>query len=185
MQRSTMPTDLYFQAEAIEDAEGTVIGGQFVDVTYQQFLERKSQLGTQGGFKPLWIPDFLFGFQKSLVEWSILKGRDAIFADCGLGKTPMQLVWAQNVVEQTNRPVLVLTPIAVGAQTEREADKFSIDARRSPDGKVHPGINIINYERLHYFNPSDFSGVVCDESSILKSFDGVRRREITEFMRKT
>lgn len=152
--------------------------------SYHDFLQRKSQLDTYSGFDPLWIPDFLFDFQQALVEWAIRKGRAAIFADCGLGKTPMQLVWAENVVRKTNGCVLILTPLAVSAQTIVEAEKFNIEAHRSQAGELHPGINITNYERLHYFKPDDFSGVVADESSILKNFDGVRRSEVTEFMRK-
>lgn len=152
-------------------------------MSYSDFLDSKTQLGGKSGFDPLWIPDFLFDFQKSLVEWAILKGKAAIFADCGLGKTPMQLVWAENVVRKSNKPVLVLTPLAVGSQTIREGEKFGIECRKPVDGKPWNGINVINYERLHHFNPDDFSGVVLDESSILKSFDGVRRSEITEFMR--
>jgi hypothetical protein len=153
-------------------------------MNYQEFLDRKTQDSSALGFSPLWMPDFLFGFQQALVEWAILKGRAAIFADCGLGKTPMQLVWAENMVRKENRPVLLLTPLAVSAQTIREAEKFGIEATRVADGKVVRGINVTNYERLHYFNREDFCAVVCDESSILKSFDGARRQEITEFMRK-
>jgi hypothetical protein len=96
----------------------------------------------------------------------------------------MQLVWAENVYRHTNRPVLIMTPLAVGAQTVREGGKFGIEVHRSATGFVHKGINIVNYERLHYYNPNDFAGAVCDESSILKSFDGARRLEITEFMKK-
>ena len=151
---------------------------------YADFLARKTQLGSQDGFAPVWMPDFLFEFQQSMVEWALLKGKAALFEDCGLGKTPQQLVWAENVVRKTNRPVLILTPLAVSHQTLLEAAKFGIEAHRSLDGTVYPRINITNYERLHYFNPSDFAGCVCDESSILKSFDGQRRSEITEFMRK-
>src|SRR5262249_43910793 len=114
----------------------------------------------------------------------IRKGRAAIFADCGLGKTPMQLVWAENVWRYTQRPVLIITPLAVSAQTIREAEKFGIECRRSALGEIHKPITVTNYERLHHFDPAEFSGVVCDESSILKSFDGVRRGEITAFMRK-
>lgn len=106
-----------------------------------------------------------------------------MFADCGLGKTLMELVWSQNVVEHSNRPVLLLTPLAVGAQTIAEGEKFGIACKRSLDGTIWKGINVANYERLHYFNPSDFAGVVCDESSILKSFDGERRKQITAFLR--
>lgn len=152
--------------------------------SYEEFLAVKSQLGGMSGFEPLWLPDFLFDFQKSLVEWSIRKGRGAIFADCGLGKTIIQLVWAENVVRKTNRPVLILTPLAVSHQTVAEAAKFGIEARRSLAGEAGNGIIVTNYERLHYFDPNDFAGCVCDESSILKSFEGERRQQITEFMRK-
>lgn len=151
---------------------------------YEAFLDVKSQLGGQSGFAPIWMPDFLFDFQASLVDWGIRKGRAAVFADCGLGKTPMSLVWGENVVRKTNRPVLYLNPLAVSHQAVTEAEKFQIEAHRSSDGKVWPGINITNYERLHLFDPNDFAGVICGESSILKSFDGARRQEITAFMRK-
>lgn len=152
---------------------------------YQQFLENKAQRGADAGFDPLWIPDFLFDFQKSLVEWAVRKGRGAIFADCGLGKTPMQLVWAENVVRKTGGNVLILTPLAVSDQTVAEAEKFGIEAKRSKDGAIHSGITVTNYERLHHFDPDRFSGVVCDESSAIKHFDGKRRKEVTWFMRKT
>jgi hypothetical protein len=151
-------------------------------MNYANFLDKKTQLGTFDGFEPLWLPDFLFDFQRHLVDWSIRKGKSAIFADCGLGKTPMQLVWAQNVVQKTNRPVLILTPLAVSHQTVAEAEKFGIEASRNPRDKQK--IIVTNYEQLHHFSPHDFIGCVCDESSILKSYDGKRRGEITEFMRK-
>jgi len=130
------------------------------------------------------MPDQLFDFQQSLVDWAVRKGRAAIFADCGLGKTAMQLTWAENVARHTGKPVLILTPLAVAAQTIREGEKFGIECRRSSDGTVSGRIVITNYERLEHFKPADFAGVVCDESSILKSFDGARRNEITDFMRK-
>ena len=150
---------------------------------YLDFLRAKSQQGTGSGFEPIWIPDFLFDFQRALVEWALLRGRCALFEDCGLGKTPQQLVWAENVVRHTNKPVLILTPLAVSQQTVAEAEKFGIQARRSREGEVHSGINVTNYERLHHFSPHDFAGVVCDESSILKSFDGATKAAVTEFMR--
>jgi len=153
-------------------------------VNYTDFLERKTQLGTFDGFAPSYMPGFLFDFQAQLVDWAARKGKAAIFADCGLGKTPMQLVWAENVVRHTGKPVLILTPLAVSQQTLGEAHKFEIDAHRPQHGEARSGINITNYERLHHFNPDDFGGCVCDESSILKSFDGARRNEITEFMRR-
>ena len=152
-------------------------------MNYSEFLDRKSQSRSDSGFGPVWMPEFLFDFQKRIVEWAIRRGKAAIFADCGLGKTPMSLVWAENVRRKEGKPVLILTPIAVGVQTLREAKKFGIQACRSQDGKSEGGIVVSNYERLHLFSPADFSGVVCDESSILKNFDGVRRNAVTEFMR--
>lgn len=151
---------------------------------YRALLDRKSQFGVEDGFNPVYVPDHLFDFQASLVEWSVRKGRAAIFADCGLGKTLMQLVWAENVARYTNKNVLIIAPLAVAAQTLTEAEKFGIECRRSSDGSVTSKITITNYERLDRFDANDFIGVVCDESSILKSFDGSRRQQITDFMRK-
>jgi len=151
---------------------------------YGEFLRQKSQGGADSGFAPVWMPDFLFDFQRELVEWAVRKGRAAIFADCGLGKTPMGLTWASNVARKTGKPVLYLTPLAVASQTVREAEKFGIEARQSKDGAHAGHIIVTNYERLHYFSSSDFGGVVCDESSVLKSFAGERRGEITAFMRQ-
>jgi hypothetical protein len=153
-------------------------------MTYQEFLNQKVHEGAEHGFDPVWLPPELFDFQQSLVTWAIRKGRAAIFADCGLGKTAMQLTWAENVARHTGKPVLILTPLAVAAQTIREGEKFGVECHRSSDGSVPGRIVITNYERLEHFNPADFAGVVCDESSILKSFDGARRTEITQFMRK-
>lgn len=150
---------------------------------YNTFLRNKSQLGTGDGFEPTWIPDWLFGFQQALVDWSLRTGRSAIFADCGLGKTPMELVWASNVRQHTGRPVLIVTPLAVSFQILTEADKFGIGAAISRDGTVPADITVTNYERLERFNPADFGGVVCDESSAIKAFDGKRRAIVTEFLR--
>ena len=165
---------------------GTIEELMQLDDAYHKFIEAKTQLGQQSGFSPLWMPEFLFPFQQSLVEWALLKGRAAIFADCGLGKTPMQLVWAQNIVQHENKPVLILTPLAVSAQTVREGDKFGIQVEQSRNGKFHSQSKLIvtNYEQLHHFDRTAFAGCVCDESGILKSFDGTYRKEITEFMRK-
>jgi hypothetical protein len=154
------------------------------DIEYSEFLKSKAQLEICHGFTPIFIPDFLFPFQKFLVEWAIKKGRSAIFADCGLGKTPMQLVWAENIIRKENKRVLILTPLAVSHQTIAEAEKFGIDCYRSINGELSNGINVTNYEKLHYFNPNDFIGCVCDESSILKNFDGKRKKQITEFIRR-
>lgn len=152
---------------------------------YQKFLDRKFQLGGDFGFDPVWMPDFLFDFQKYLVNWALLKGRGAIFADCGMGKTVQQLVWAQNLVQKFNKPVLILTPLSVSHQTVQEAKKFGIECKRSEDGKVASKITVTNYERLHYFDPSDFpGGVVCDEASILKHFGGEIQKQVTRFLLK-
>lgn len=151
---------------------------------YLDFIRSKSQAGRLAGFEPLWLPDSLKDFQRHLCEWSLRKGRSAMFADCGLGKTLMQLVWAENVVRHTNRPVLIVAPLAVSGQTQREGDKFGIECRVSRDGKLKSGIVVTNYERIHYFDPSDFAGAVCDESSAIKNFDAKRTGAITEFMRE-
>ena len=140
---------------------------------YDSFLQQKTQGGADTGFAPIWMPDFLFDFQSSLVDWAVRKGRAAIFADCGLGKTPMGLVWASNVARKTGRPVLYMNPCAVGPQCVREADKFGIEARMSRDGSSAGHIVVTNYERLHLFSPGDFGGVVLGESSILKSRQSV------------
>jgi len=151
---------------------------------YSEFLRQKQQYGAQTGFDPVWMPDFLYDFQQYLVEWAVKLGRAAIFADCGLGKTPMQLTWAQNVVQYTNKPVIILAPLAVTGQTLDEAEKFGIVARRAQPGQNGRAIvEVTNYEKLHLFDPAKYGGIVCDESSILKDFDGKRRKGITEFMR--
>lgn len=151
---------------------------------YGEFLESKAQLEGNHGFSPVWMPEFLFDFQAALVEWATMKGRAAIFADCGLGKTAMELVWSENVVRKTSGRVLLLTPLAVTAQIASDAEKFGIRATVSRNGVAHDGITITNYEKLHLFNPADFAGVACDESSILKSYDGKTKTAITAFMRK-
>jgi hypothetical protein len=153
-------------------------------LNYDDFIEKKTHSGNMYGFEPIWLPDTLFDFQAEMVTWALKKGRALLAEDCGLGKTFQEMVWSENVVRHTNKPVLNLTPLAVSYQTVKEAEKFGIEAKKTTDGKVHRGINVTNYERLHHFNPSDFSGVVCDESSILKSFDGAYRSQITEFMKK-
>jgi len=153
-------------------------------IEYAVFLQAKEQRSNFGGFEPLLMPGFLFGFQQYLVDYAVRKGRSAMFADCGMGKTPMQLVWAENIVRKTNKPVLILTPLAVARQTVAEALKFDLDCRRSA-GVIEPGAHIVvtNYEKLCHFRPDDFGGVVCDESSAIKSFNGKRRAEVTEFLR--
>lgn len=153
-------------------------------MSYAEFLARKAQLVNGGGFDPTNLPDHLFDFQRSLVEWAVRQGRGAIFADCGLGKTPMELAWADQINRRTGKPVLILTPLAVGFQTVAEANKFGHDAALSRTGAVTAPITVTNYEQLEKFDWSEFGGVVCDESSAIKSFDGARRASVTEFMRR-
>lgn len=148
---------------------------------YQAFLESKRITATASGFEPSSLNPMLFDFQKDIVRFALRRGRAAIFADCGLGKTPMQLEWAQQVLEHTNKPVLLLAPLAVSKQTRREGQKFGIGSIvcRS-GGEVRKTVNITNYEMLQHFDPSGFGGVVLDESSILKSYSGKMRNEIIE-----
>lgn len=153
-------------------------------MNYQAFLDSKSQLGGDYGFDATFIPDQAFDFQSAMIQWAVRKGRASLMEDCGLGKTLQELAWAENVCRHTGGNVLILTCVAVAAQMEREAEKFGIKAMRSNDGTAHKGISISNYEKLHMFNPQDFAGVVCDESSILKNFNGTRKSEITAFLRK-
>jgi hypothetical protein len=149
-------------------------------VSYADFVRAKSQIGGFHGFDPSYMPDMLFDYQKYLVEWATRKGRAAIFADCGMGKTFMQLAWAQNIVEREAKPVLILAPLMVSVQTVEEAGVLGVEASR----KMGSDIVVTNYERLHQFDPDDFAGVVCDESSILKNFDGATKSAVTEFKRR-
>ena len=152
---------------------------------YEEFLRSKADLGLSDGFAVKSMPSAAFGFQQSLIEWACAKGRAALFCDCGLGKTLMQLAFADNAVRKTNKPALILTPLAVAAQTVSEGDKFGVECIRSRAGEMKSGARVVvtNYQRLDKFNPSDFGAVVCDESSILKNFDGVTKAAVTEFMR--
>jgi superfamily II DNA or RNA helicase len=149
---------------------------------YATFLARKSQLGGDSGFDPIWMPDFLFDFQQHLVEWALRKGRAAIFADCGLGKTLIELVWADNVVRQTGGRVLILTPLAVRLQFVAEAARFGLECQLYP----HPSAKIVvaNYQRLHQLDTADYVGIVCDESSILKHYSGHTQKAVTRFLCK-
>ena len=153
-------------------------------VNYFEFLAAREQLPDMGGFIPGELPSHLFDYQAQIVEWAVRQGRGGIFADCGLGKTPMSLAWAEQVHLHTGKPVLLLTPLAVGQQIVAEAGKFGHDAEISRNGTVTASITVTNYEQLDKFEPSAFGGVVCDESSILKSFDGATKAAVTEFMRR-
>ena len=152
---------------------------------YQKFIQSKKHLLGNFGFEPNFIPDIAFDFQKHIIEKSVQKGRKAVFADTGLGKTLIQLSIAKNIVNHTNGKVLILTPLAVAFQFMLEAQKLGIDdIEYSKEGKHTKKIVICNYERLHYFDSSDFQGVICDESSILKNFDGKIKAQVTSFVKQ-
>lgn len=154
-------------------------------MNYQEFLESKKHTIGEFGFAPNFIPDMAFDFQKHIIEKAVRKGRMAVFADTGLGKTLIQLSIANNIIKHTNKPVLILTPLAVAFQFLLEAKKLGIDdIEYSKDGKFSKKIVVCNYERLHYFSQSDFVGVILDESSILKNFDGKIKSQVTAFVKK-
>lgn len=156
-------------------------------MTYREFLERKRLIDVPSGFEPVRpINPMLFDFQADIVRWAIRRGRAAVFADCGLGKTPIQLEWADHVSKRFGGNILILAPLAVASQTVREGEKFGIKVtpcRTQAD--VRPGINITNYEMLHHFDPQAFFGVVLDESSILKSYTGKFRNQIIQAFQST
>jgi ERCC4-related helicase len=152
---------------------------------YLNFIESKRHSIGQFGFDASFIPDIAFDFQKAIIERAVKKGRMAIFADTGLGKTLIQISIAQNIVEKTNGRVLILTPLAVAFQFILEAEKIGVsDIEYSKDGIFTKKIVICNYERLHYFNSNDFQGVILDESSILKNFEGKIKNSVTAFVKK-
>ena len=152
---------------------------------YNEFLERKRHTIGDFGFDATYIPEMAFDFQRFIIEKAIKKGRMAIFADTGLGKTLIQLSIAKNIIEQTNKKVLILTPLAVAFQFILESEKLGIeDIEYSKDGNHNKKIVICNYERLHYFDSNDFVGIICDESSILKNFDGKIKSQVTAFVKK-
>ena len=151
-------------------------------MNYQEFLTQKKIVDKPTGLSV--IPELnpmLFDFQRDIVRWALKRGRAAILADCGMGKTPMQLEWARHIPGR----VLIVAPLAVSAQTIREAEKFHEEAIEfSPNGQGSARVLITNYERIEHFNPDDFTGIVLDESSILKSYTGKYRTELIERFRK-
>ena len=152
---------------------------------YQEFLNMKKQLIGNFGFKSEFIPDIAFDHQKYTIDKAIFRGRNANFLDTGLGKTLIQLSIAYNIVLHTNKRVLILTPLAVAFQFIKEAAMIGIDdIEYSKDGKFTKKIILCNYERLHYFNPNDFEGIISDESSILKNFNGKIKDDVTSFSKK-
>lgn len=152
---------------------------------YEEFLKRKFKTKQAGGFmvNESELNGNMFDFQKFIVSRAMQAGKYAIFADCGLGKTLMQLEWANQVVKHTQKPVLILAPLAVSGQTIKEGEKFGISVRKY-DGQNH-GVQITNYEQLENINCEMFAGVVLDESSILKNFEGATKKLIIDSFAKT
>ena len=156
-----------------------------MNTAYQNFIESKKHTSINYGIDSNWIPDEMFDYQKYVAELLIKKGRGAGFLDTGLGKTLIELVVAVNYVQYTNKPVLIITPLAVAFQFIKEARKFGIDdIEYSKDGTYTKKIVVCNYERLDKFNWQDFECVILDESSILKNFDGAIKNQITSFLKK-
>ena len=157
-------------------------------MNYEEFIDSKTIEFKNYGFdiSKESLNPMLFDFQKDIVRWALKKGRAAIFADCGLGKTPMQLEWANQIYKREGGKILILAPLAVATQTQREGEKFHIPVNIcESQADVKEGINITNYEKLEKFVANEFIGVVLDESSILKSFTGKVRNTIIDNFRHT
>lgn len=143
---------------------------------YQEFLKQKQKAKEHKGFAALPMNDKLFPFQQFIVERNLSKGKHAVFADCGLGKTVMELETASQIVRHTNKPVLILAPLVVVAQTQREAEKFGFDLDK---------VTITNFENLHNINPQEYAGLIVDESSIMKNFEGKIKQQLFEYFHNT
>ena len=156
-------------------------------MSYEQFLQRKQFEQVIAGFdvEKDELHSTLFEFQKDVVKWALKKGKAAIFAGTGLGKTLMQLEWAKQVYKKTGNNVLILAPLAVASQTVREASKIDLSVNHIRQNEITDGINITNYEQLHNIDTSKFGAIVLDESSILKNFSGRIRTEITDTFKNT
>jgi hypothetical protein len=155
---------------------------------YDQFLARKLAVSPPTGLTT--IPELtplLNAFQRDLVIWALRRGRAALFADTGLGKTLMQILWADAIAKYTGGRVLILAPLSVSKQTEAEARKFGLIATRVHDGSGigETGVYVTNYDRLHLFDASKFDGIVLDESSIIKNFAGKILAQLLESFRDT
>ena len=157
-------------------------------IEYSDFIKNKNVIMKSSGFdvETSELNTVMFDFQKDIVRWALKKGRSAIFADCGMGKTLMQLEWSQKIHEHTGGKVLILAPLSVASQTKKEGEKFgySVTICETQDD-VQDGLNITNYEKLDKFQCGEFVGVVLDESSILKSFTGKIRNQIIDYFSKT
>ena len=156
---------------------------------YKEFIESKSIQVTATGIEvdKTELNKMLFEFQKDIVRWALAKGKAAIFADCGDGKTAMQLEWAEKIRTRTGGKVIIIAPLAVSQQTEREGRKFGIKVNicESMNDVTADAVNITNYEKLQKFNADEFIAVVLDESSIIKSYSGKIRNQIIEKFAQT
>ena len=170
-------------SEIVEQDESTVGLDLSIDA-YRQFLKSKALVCASAGMDICDIGGDLFDFQYDITRWALRKGRCAIFAGTGMGKTVMQLKWSKYAADR----VLILAPLAVGQQTsETEGPKFDIEAVYARSEKESPakGITVTNYERMDAFNADHYGAVVLDESSILKSFTGKTRATLINKFAKT
>lgn len=150
-------------------------------MTYEEFLKTKEYTIEPSGFTAENLNENLFDYQQAITKWALRIGKAALFEDTGLGKTIQQLSWADAVAKHTGGTVLILAPLAVSKQTAQEASKFGITCNLAEGQKdIKPGINITNYEKIHKFDTDSFSGVVLDESSILKSYAGKTTKDLQE-----
>lgn len=153
---------------------------------YRRFIRSKAIAAPEVGFEPRALPSLLYPFQREIVATRCRIGRSAVFAECGLGKTPMQLSWAHAVSEHAKGRVLILAPLAVAQQTVREGEKFGLPVRYAQSGEdVKSDVVVTNYERLKSFDPTAFAGIVLDESSILKAYSGSTKRRLVEAFAST
>lgn len=152
-------------------------------MNYESYVNTKRIVSRPSGFDAtLPLHSSLFDFQADIVRWALRAGKAAIFADCGMGKTLVELEWARHVIDRTGQSVLIFAPLGVAHQTVREGAKFDFDVKYCLSGDdVRPGINITNYERLEKFSPEPFSGIILDESSILKGQFGKISKSLREF----
>ena len=152
---------------------------------YDDFIKSKKHSEINHGITPLFMPSYLFDFQEYVTDYAIRKGRCAVFLDTGLGKTIIELVVAKNFNKSTNKPVLIITPLAVAFQFIKEAERFGVGSiEYSKNGSYTSDIVVCNYERLDRFNSEEFDCVILDESSILKNFKGAIKTHVTSFLRK-